>query len=62
MFKEICLILAIVLLFMGSDELASVTSLGTNYVIVESKWKVYIENGYHDVELIRKEKRRKPKS
>lgn len=39
----------------GSDELASVTSLGTNYVIVESGGKLY-RKWLSDVELLEKKK------
>ena len=38
---------------MGSDELASVTSLGTNYVIIESNGKLY-RKWLTDVELVEK--------
>ncbi len=40
---------------MGSDELASVTSLGTNYVIVESGGKLY-RKWLSDIELLEKKK------
>jgi hypothetical protein len=40
---------------MGSDELASVTSLGTNYVIVESGGKLY-RKWLSDIELKEKKK------
>ena len=40
---------------MGSDELGSVTSLGTNYVIVESAGKMY-RKWLTDIELVEKKK------
>ena len=41
--------------FMGSDELASVTSLGSNYVIVEQNGRTY-RKWIDDVELVEKKK------
>ena len=41
--------------FMGSDELASVTSLGSNYVIVEQNGRTY-RKWIDDVELVEKRK------
>ena len=41
--------------FMGSDELASVTSLGSNYVIVEQNGRTY-RKWFDDVELVEKKK------
>ena len=43
--------------FMGSDELASVTSLGSNYVIVEQNGRTY-RKWIDDVELVEKKKRK----
>ena len=43
--------------FMGSDELASVTSLGSNYVIVEQNGRSY-RKWIDDVELVEKKKRK----
>ena len=43
--------------FMGSDELASVTSLGSNYVIVEQNGRSY-RKWIDDVELVEKKKSR----
>ena len=41
--------------FVGSDELASVTSLGSNYVIVEQNGRTY-RKWIDDVELVEKKK------
>ena len=43
--------------FMGSDELASVTGLGSNYVIVEQNGRSY-RKWIDDVELVEKKKRK----
>ena len=43
--------------FMGSDELASVTGLGSNYVIVEQNGRTY-RKWIDDVELVEKKKRK----
>ena len=44
--------------FMGSDELATVTSLGSNYVIVESNGKTY-RKWLTDIQLVEKEEAKK---
>ena len=44
--------------FMGSDELATVTSLGSNYVIVESNGKIY-RKWLTDIQLVEKEEANK---